>query len=91
VKNKGAYIAEIGISYYDKKLNQVQEKFKLLSLQSKKFFYPADSVAAVVFGQATAGKEIFMLDLIGKKETEVCIDVYGVLLGAKSTRVNCPK
>ena len=91
MKNKGAYVAEIGISYYDKKLKQIQEKFKLLSLQSKKFSYPADSEAAIVFGSATAGKGVFMLDLIGKKETVVCIDVYGVLLGAKSTRVNCPK
>ena len=51
MKNKGAYVAEIGISYYTKKLEQVKTNFKLLSLQSKTFSYPGDSEAAVVFGK----------------------------------------
>ena len=38
---------------------------------------------------ATAGNGIFMIDLVGKKETEVCIDLYGVLLSAKYTRMEC--
>ena len=61
-----------------------------MALQSKTFTIPDSSEAALVFAKATAGKGIFMVDIIRKGDkVAVCIDVYGVLLTPKSTRVSC--
>jgi hypothetical protein len=91
VRNKGAYIADIGISYYNKLYQSTQERVKLLSLQSYTFVYPADSISAVVFGSATAGRGVFLIDLVSQAEKKVCLDVYGVLLTPKFTRMDCVK